>query len=148
MMVTKDGSRKSRQKASAIDRWVKAVTLPIAPMPAETKRRNHSGRFVVVTTSRQLSLRFNRKGSSQHPEAGAEKGGLQRTDLSLDKFDAGVAYRIDGKRGEGEKYAFKGQVGGTQAKFLGGINILSIGAIRVPVNSVFGVPRLSSGRCP
>ena len=86
MMVTKDGSRKIRQKASAIDRWVKAVTLPMMPAPAEKNRNSQSGRLVVVRISCQRSPRFIRKGRAAMPNTAPKKPdskGLTRPSMSF-----------------------------------------------------------------
>ncbi|MNY29251.1 hypothetical protein D3C86_1632820 [compost metagenome] len=73
MMVTKEGRRKISAKASAMERWVKAVTLPTAPVPAAKKRMIHKGRFVVFTTSTQRSLRLRMKGRATSPNRAPKK---------------------------------------------------------------------------
>lgn len=66
-IVTKDGSRNSSEKASAIGSLVKAITEQIAPIAPQMKRSSHMGRFDVFTMSSQVSSRLFRKGTAAKP---------------------------------------------------------------------------------
>ena len=68
MIVANDGSRKIKQKASAMLSWVKAMMLPIVPTAEQTKRNDQSGQLVVRTRSSQWSPRFIRKGMAKTPK--------------------------------------------------------------------------------
>lgn len=111
MMVTKEGSRKISAKASAMERWVNAVTLPTAPVPHGEKADDPQRPVGRLHHIHPAVITLADEGQGDEAEQGAEEGRFDRRNLTFYEFNAGIAPGVGSEGGKGEQNAFQGLVG-------------------------------------
>jgi len=72
-IVTNDGRRNNRQKASAIGSFVNVMIEAIAPIAPQANLSSHKGRFVLLRISNQESPLPLMKGSAAQPKSAPTK---------------------------------------------------------------------------